>query len=803
METVFSVDQSETSPDRRKRRSLDVKNSLEDSGYPSKILEQDKTLQDFSTSLPDKPVRSLESEADWEVVENNSIPHQQIASLPVVSARKEFIKSAVGPHDIDRLKKDNNKLRMKVKYMENLGVLVTDFKQENQHLAQENVMLRKQLEELQATTPKSKPFPSRKGLENFEKTHLTSLTESVDRTLDNTPLPLSSNRADVFGTSNDIPTTSSSTDPAPTSSELNACDEITSALPVTNEDNKERSGIATEDVGVAAVGEASATRSETDCRESPKTTKVTSSCTDVAITSHHVDEGNLSESVENENNSFNKQIQQLEEMVGVRDSNGSINNVSVNNSMTSQFAKIAAVFASLSQRVVQSQKKARNKQAFCDALMAENQKTKRELQACHQEIEALQKENERLKEKSLSPSAQPSTSSVPVAKVTEIKQTASTSADTSSSTNESVVIKLQARVKKLEAQRAEILRVNKAWDTQYKCLKQELDRRTRETDNAERSQESPENDVGHHDRRRRRDLEALLASAKREINSHIQEKSELARNFASAHAQCQSLKREVAHLRESQRKLKSDKSCLQAENQRLNQALEAAYCIQERRSVSIRSDEMPLLGRSDRNGAPPCDGYSPPSSDPYFHHENTQENSGPPASEDDLRTQIEVLQEQVKIYREDFETERRDREKCQGEKQRLDELLTRARHEVQALSQQVRTNEQDFRQERRDKEHVQRQLQRYQSNSRDGTNVRTRDRYGGDVNDPPAYYAHRFTGNEDTVNGFNRASTRRRSRPPQYQAGRANRPDWYPSENVDNEAILSYPPGELLEETQY
>jgi len=55
------------------------------------------------------------------------------------------------------------------------------------------------------------------------------------------------------------------------------------------------------------------------------------------------------------------------------------------------------------------------------------------------------------------------------------------------------------------------------------------------------------------------------------------EKSQIARNFANAHTKCQSLKREIAHLKEVKRSLESDKGCLEAENQRLNLALEAAY----------------------------------------------------------------------------------------------------------------------------------------------------------------------------------------------------------------------------------
>jgi len=65
---------------------------------------------------------------------------------------------------------------------------------------------------------------------------------------------------------------------------------------------------------------------------------------------------------------------------------------------------------------------------------------------------------------------------------------------------------------------------------------------------------------------------------------------------------------------------------------------------------------------------------------------------------------------QVKIYREDFETERKDRERSQCDKQKMQEALARSRREVQALTQQVRSHETSFQRERKEKEKAQRQL---------------------------------------------------------------------------------------------
>lgn len=51
--------------------------------------------------------------------------------------------------------------------------------------------------------------------------------------------------------------------------------------------------------------------------------------------------------------------------------------------------------------------------------------------------------------------------------------------------------------------------------------------------------------------------------------------------------------------------------------------------------------------------------------------------------------QIEVLKQQLRVYADDFATEREDRERNQAEKEKLKEELDAVKEQLQALEQQV------------------------------------------------------------------------------------------------------------------
>lgn len=77
--------------------------------------------------------------------------------------------------------------------------------------------------------------------------------------------------------------------------------------------------------------------------------------------------------------------------------------------------------------------------------------------------------------------------------------------------------------------------------------------------------------------------------------------------------------------------------------------------------------------------------------------------------------QIEVLKQQLRVYADDFATEREDRERNQAEKEKLKEELVAVKEQLQALEQQLQIYEEDFKREKREKESLQQQLRVKQS----------------------------------------------------------------------------------------
>ncbi|XP_020624439.1 TNFAIP3-interacting protein 1-like isoform X1 [Orbicella faveolata] len=76
----------------------------------------------------------------------------------------------------------------------------------------------------------------------------------------------------------------------------------------------------------------------------------------------------------------------------------------------------------------------------------------------------------------------------------------------------------------------------------------------------------------------------------------------------------------------------------------------------------------------------------------------------------ELIDQIEVLKQQLRVYADDFATEREDRERNQAEKEKLREELDAVKEQLQTLEQQLQIYEEDFKREKREKESLQQQL---------------------------------------------------------------------------------------------
>nr|XP_039273161.1 uncharacterized protein LOC120347313 [Styela clava] len=688
---------------------------------------------------------------------------------------------------IEDILRENELLKKRVLHVENLGRMVAEYKQSNMNLSKENGDLQETVEQLQQLQSKNKTRGDDSGSKSqLNRQALLSLvkeneeSDSEEETSDEEDITERENTDSGFElvqpsnvkTTSSLSSTSSipelSTTHIPSNHTPSAVTTTTFALQsegrssseIGRNDHIENQGIVTSNLGSSSYFETYSTSGQSSgdaaasiqADHSAPTSAVMEASAAAAFCERQAQNTPMA-SLSQEINVFNEvlrsdnpvsntELRQLEGIGGITssipqeqdgeledlftsiDEDGKINSGSV----TQQFAKLAGVFARLAQRVMHTQKKARNSQAFCDALLRENDKLKQELELSRKKTASKDAEIKRLTRRQQEPSTSSSVQkkSTGVTEDTPVKECVENSTNdnqtsVSDPVSTTVVGKLQNRIRKLESQRNEVLIVNKQWHSQYNKLKEDYNAKLEsyETENAELKEQITGKQA--ENAKRKRDIDLLLREAKKEIEVLQRQNRELAKNYALEHGKTQRLNEKI-------QKIKSDLSGVQAENQRLNQALNAAYSIRQNRQLSglslydenHSSDPTTTVSQTGENTQ----------SKPFGHLEvpcNYEESSVgasvaqqmtmaiPTTAElEDLKTQTEVLQQQVKIYREDFETERRDREKSQAEKDRLSEEMARMRDEMRALNQQVRAYEQDFRQERREKQRLQRQLSQIQ-----------------------------------------------------------------------------------------
>uniref|UniRef100_A0A4W3HGU7 TNFAIP3 interacting protein 1 n=1 Tax=Callorhinchus milii TaxID=7868 RepID=A0A4W3HGU7_CALMI len=178
---------------------------------------------------------------------------------------------------------------------------------------------------------------------------------------------------------------------------------------------------------------------------------------------------------------------------------------------------------------------------------------------------------------------------------------------------------LEKKAQALEQQRRELLEVNKQWDQQFRTMKQQYEQKIVElrqrlsVSQRSLSGQEADRDV------RQRDFDKQLLLAKTRISSGESEVKELKQKNKCLQDQLMSLTKQ----REYQER----------EIQRLNKALE-----------NVLTAQTPLFVAGE---------------------------TGVGAQRQELLTQLEVLKHQVKIFQEDFQRERSDRERMNEEKEVL------------------------------------------------------------------------------------------------------------------------------------
>ncbi|XP_069055673.1 TNFAIP3-interacting protein 1 isoform X2 [Pleurodeles waltl] len=206
-----------------------------------------------------------------------------------------------------------------------------------------------------------------------------------------------------------------------------------------------------------------------------------------------------------------------------------------------------------------------------------------------------------------------------------------------------VVGAMEKKVKALEHQRNELLEVNKQWDKHFRSMKQQYEQKITTLRQKLGDSQKLVADLEAEREHKQCDFERKLLLAKSKIETEEGEKKAL-------EDEVKELLRKNRILQDQLSPVSRQREYQEKEIQRLNKALEEALNVQA--------------------SAPPASMFS-----------MSAEARGGLRREEQL-TQIQLLKQQVKIFEEDFQRERSDRERMSEEKEGL-------KHEMEKLQTQI------------------------------------------------------------------------------------------------------------------
>ncbi|XP_047574301.1 TNFAIP3-interacting protein 3 [Lutra lutra] len=217
-----------------------------------------------------------------------------------------------------------------------------------------------------------------------------------------------------------------------------------------------------------------------------------------------------------------------------------------------------------------------------------------------------------------------------------------------SSSRKNLTNSLEQKIRCLEKQRKELLEVNQQWDQQFRSMKELYERKVAELktklDAAERFLSVQEEER----QQSQRESDRL-----RELNRERLQRQE--KEKESLHEELHELKKENKFLKEKNALVNKKKEHYECEIKRLNKALQDAL------KIECSSFSEDCLGKSEME----C------------RHE-------------EMRTEMEVLKQQVQIYEEDFKKERSDRERLNQEKEELQQINRTSQSQLNRLNSQIK-----------------------------------------------------------------------------------------------------------------
>ncbi|XP_051486978.1 TNFAIP3-interacting protein 1 isoform X5 [Apus apus] len=239
-----------------------------------------------------------------------------------------------------------------------------------------------------------------------------------------------------------------------------------------------------------------------------------------------------------------------------------------------------------------------------------------------------------------------------------------------------VTLSSQDSGKREAAEQQQLLEVNKQWDQHFRATKQKYEQKVTDLHQELAEARRTLTELESEREQKQRDFDRKLLLAKSRIETEEAEKERLA-------MEVRDLQQRMRFLQEQLAPVTRQREYQEKEIQRLNKALEEALNVQA----------------------------SPP---PIFA--STMEPAGK-VPQQELLTQNELLKQQVKIFEEDFQRERSDRERMNEEKEELKQQLEKLQKQLVLSNNQLRASKDDCQREKEEKEKLKKLLKQHKQAS--------------------------------------------------------------------------------------
>ncbi|XP_078509742.1 TNFAIP3-interacting protein 1 isoform X2 [Lissotriton helveticus] len=357
------------------------------------------------------------------------------------------------------------------------------------------------------------------------------------------------------------------------------------------------------------------------------------------------------------------------------------------NQLFTHLGRMALEFNRLATKVHKNEQRTSVLQTLCEQLRKENEdlrkKLEKDLEQRNQASENLRVENMELKQKVTlggkearkevtAEASSELTASGDGVKLESVQQQQNAKLAENTMVKD-VVGTMEKKVKALEHQRNELLEVNKQWDKHFRSMKQQYEQKITTLRQKLADSQKLVADLEAERENKQCDFERKLLLAKSKIETEQGEKKALeeeVKELIQKNRFLQDQLSPVSRQREYQEK----------EIQRLNKALEEALNVQA--------------------SAPPASVFS-----------MSAEAGG--SMRQEQRTQIQLLKQQVKIFEEDFQRERSDRERMSEEKEDLKHQMEKLQTQITQQTVQLRACMEDLQREKGEKEKLRKLLKQH------------------------------------------------------------------------------------------